>query len=119
VAEGCIVHAKLIDYSVIGVRSRIGEKTVVKNAIIMGNDYYQSLEEIVLQKDEIPMGIGKSCHIEQAIIDKDCRIGNNVIIKGDNSLPNSETEHYCIVEGIVVLKKKAIIPDGTRIGKIN
>jgi glucose-1-phosphate adenylyltransferase len=119
VAEGCIIHAKLIDFSVIGVRSRIGEKTVVKNAIIMGNDYYQSLEEIVLQKDEIPMGIGKSCHIEQAIIDKDCRIGNNVTIKGDNSLPNSETEHYCIVEGIVVLKKKAVIPDGTRIGKIN
>ncbi len=116
VAEGCIIHAKLIDYSVIGVRSRIGSKTVVKNSIIMGNDFYQSLEEIVLKKDEIPMGIGKGCHIEQAIIDKDCRIGNNVIIKGDNSLPNIETDQYCIVDGIVVLKKKALIPDGTHIG---
>ncbi len=118
VAEGCIVHAKLIDYSVIGVRSRIGTKTVVKNSIIMGNDYYQTLEEIVLQKDEIPMGIGESCHIEKAIIDKDCRIGNNVIIRGDDSLQNIETEAYCIVDGIVVIKKKAVIPAGSRIGLI-
>jgi ADP-glucose pyrophosphorylase len=53
VAEGCIIHARLIDRSVIGVRSRIGENTKVKNSIIMGNDYYQTLEEIVLKKDEI------------------------------------------------------------------
>jgi len=117
VAEGCIIHARLIDRSVIGVRSRIGESTKVKNSIIMGNDYYQTLEEIVLKKDEIPMGIGKSCHIEHAIIDKDCRIGNHVIIMGGDELPDEETEHYCIVDGIVVIKKRAVIPSGSRIGR--
>jgi glucose-1-phosphate adenylyltransferase len=116
VAEGCIIHAKLIDYSLIGIRSRIGAKTVVKNSIVMGNDFYQTLDEIVHKKDEIHVGIGKNCHIEQAIIDKDCRIGDNVVIKGSDHLKNIETEMYCIVEGIVVVKKKAIIPSGTKIG---
>ena len=116
VAEGCIIHAKLIDYSLIGIRARIGAKTVVKNAIVMGNDFYQTLEEIVHKKDEIHVGIGKNCHIEQAIIDKDCRIGDNVVIKGGDHLKNIETETYCIVEGIVVVKKKAVIPSGTKIG---
>jgi glucose-1-phosphate adenylyltransferase len=116
VAEGCIIHAKLIDYSLIGIRSRIGAKTVVKNAIVMGNDFYQTLEEIVHKKGEIHVGIGKNCHIEQAIIDKDCRIGDNVVIKGGDHLQNIETEMYCIVDGIIVVKKKAIIPSGTKIG---
>jgi glucose-1-phosphate adenylyltransferase len=116
VAEGCIIHAKLIDYSLIGIRSRIGAKTVVKNSIVMGNDFYQTLDEIVHKKDEIHVGIGKNCHIEQAIIDKDCRIGDNVVIKGSDQLENIETEMYCIVDGIIVVKKKAIIPSGTKIG---
>jgi len=117
VAEGCIIHAKSIDKSVIGVRSRIGEKTVIKNSILMGNDFYQTLEEIILSKKDIAMGVGKGCHIEQAILDKDCRIGDNVTIKGDTHLLNIETETYCIVEGIVVVKKGAIIPSGSVIGK--
>ncbi len=116
VAEGCIIHAKLIDYSLIGIRSRIGAKTVVKNSIVMGNDFYQTLEEIVHKKGEIHVGIGKNCHIEQAIIDKDCRIGDNVVIKGGDHLQNIETEMYCIVDGIIVVKKKAIIPSGSKIG---
>jgi len=118
VAEGCILHAKLIDYSLIGIRSRIGKRSVIKNSILMGNDFYQTLKEIVLQKDEIPMGIGKDCIIDHAIIDKDCRIGDDVIICGDESLENIETESYCIVDGIVVVKKRAVIPSGSRIGKV-
>jgi glucose-1-phosphate adenylyltransferase len=118
VAEGCILHAKLINYSLIGIRSRIGEKSIIKNSILMGNDFYQTLEEIVLQKDEIPMGIGKNCRIEQAIIDKDCRIGDNVIIRGDDRLANTETDSYCIIDGIVVVKKRALIPSNSKIGWI-
>ena len=118
VAEGCIVHAKSIDKSVIGIRSRIGEKTVIKNSILMGNDFYQTLEEIILHKNDVAMGVGKGCHIEQAILDKDCRIGDNVTIKGDSSLANIETESYCIVEGVVVVKKGALIPSGSVIGKV-
>ncbi|MEX1188443.1 MAG: glucose-1-phosphate adenylyltransferase [Bacteroidia bacterium] len=116
IADGCIIHAKLIDYSVIGIRARIGEKTSIKSSIIMGNDFYQTLEEIVQLKDEIPMGIGKSCVIEKAILDKDCRIGDQVSIIGHPSLKDTDTDQYTIVEGIVVVKKKAVIPSGSVIG---
>lgn len=119
IADGCIIEAKLIDYSVIGIRARIGQETTVKNSIIMGNDFYQTLEEMVSNKNEIPMGIGSGCVIDRAIIDKDCRIGDNVTIIGDRSLKDVETEQYCIVEGIVVVKKKALIPSGTKIGLVN
>jgi len=116
VADGCIIHAKSVDTSVIGVRARIGVKTSIKKSIVMGNDYYQTLEEIVNLSDEIPMGIGKNCTIERAILDKDCRIGDNVTIIGHPSLQDAETEQYTIVEGIVVIKKKAVIPSGSKIG---
>lgn len=117
IAEGSIIHASKIERCVIGIRSRIGKKTTLKNCIVMGNDFYQTLEEIVLQKDEIPMGIGENCHIENAILDKDCRIGNNVKIVGHASLKDEETEHYTIKQGIVVVKKKAVIANGSVIGK--
>ena len=115
VAEGSIIHARMIDTSVIGIRSRIGENTVVKDAIVMGNDSYQTLQEIAMNPDIAPMGIGHYCHIEHAILDKDCRIGNNVVIKGGDHLPDMETDTVVIRDGIVVVKKGAYIPEGTRI----
>lgn len=116
VAEGCIVHAERIERSVIGIRSRIGSYSVISHAIIMGNDYFQKIEELI-EDDEIPMGIGKHSIVEYAIIDKNCRIGDNVVIRGNpGKLPDTETNTYCIVDGIVVLKKNAVIPSGSRIG---
>jgi glucose-1-phosphate adenylyltransferase len=115
IAEGSIIHARLIDSAVIGIRSRIGENTVIKNTIVMGNDSYQTLQEMVQNSDEIPRGVGHYCHIEYAILDKDCRIGNNVVIKGGDHLPDTDTLSYIIRDGIVVVKKGAVIPEGTRI----
>jgi len=115
VAEGCIIHADSIERSIIGIRSRIGENTKVKNAMIFGNDYYQSLDE-VWSKDKIPMGVGKNCHIENAIIDKNSCVGDDVTIIGGPDLPNIETETYCIKEGIIVVKKGCTIESGTTIG---
>lgn len=115
VAEGCIVHAERIERSLIGIRSRIGQYTVISNVYMMGNDYFQRLEEVT-EEDAIPMGVGRHCIIENAILDKDCRIANNVVIRGAEGLPDEETETYCIRDGIVVIKKRAIIPAGSRIG---
>ncbi|TNE61668.1 MAG: glucose-1-phosphate adenylyltransferase [Bacteroidetes bacterium] len=115
VAEGSIVHARQIERSIIGIRSRIGENSVIKESIVMGNDFYQSLYEIATSKGEVPMGIGHNCHIEHAILDKDCRIADNVVIKGGTHLPDMETEAFCVRDGIVVVKKGAVIPEGTRI----
>lgn len=115
-AEGCIVNATKIEKSIIGIRSRIGKRTVVKNAIIMGNDFYQTLEQIAIHKEEIPMGIGNNCYMEQTIVDKNCRIGNNVRIVGNDKLKNQDTEKYTVVDGIIVIKKGAVIEDNTIIG---
>jgi glucose-1-phosphate adenylyltransferase len=118
IAEGSISHAKLLDHCIIGIRSRLGDKTVLKDVIMMGADYYEHLTDII-KKDRVNIGVGKNCHIEKAILDKNCRIGNNVTIKGDPSLPHTEHEAYTIVDGIVVVKKNATIPDGMKIGLVD
>jgi glucose-1-phosphate adenylyltransferase len=115
ISEGSIIHARLIDTAIIGIRSRIGENTVIKNTIVMGNDMYQSLIEMANNADQIPLGVGHYCHIEHAILDKGCRIGNNVVIKGGDHLADVDTPAYTIRDGIVVVKKGAVIEEGTRI----
>lgn len=117
VAEGSIIHARRLERCLIGIRSRINEKTVMKNVIMMGADFYEHLTTM-MKKESVNVGVGKNCHIEMAILDKNCRIGNDVIIKGGKGLEKVETEAYCIVEGIVVVKKGATIPDGARIGNV-
>ena len=116
VSEGAIIHDATIERSIIGVRSRIGVGTTISNSIIMGNTTYETLNEIAVLGDEPIMGVGENCHIERAIIDKDCRIGNNVTIKGHDSLTEEETDTYHIRNGIVVVKKGATILPNTRIG---
>jgi glucose-1-phosphate adenylyltransferase len=115
VAEASIINARLVENAVIGIRSRIGFGTVIKNAYIMGNDYFESLD-MLQNQSAIPLGIGKDCYIENAIIDKHARIGNHVVIRGHEHLEDEEHEHYVIKKGIVVLNKDAVIPDGTIIG---
>ncbi|MCB0659002.1 MAG: glucose-1-phosphate adenylyltransferase [Saprospiraceae bacterium] len=118
VAEGSIIHAKEIERSIIGIRSRIGHDTTIRDCIVMGNDYFETLDQIMDQTNSIPMGVGHSCVLQNAIIDKNCRIGNNVSIIGDDSLSDTETDSYVIRDGIIVLKKKAVIPANSKIGLI-
>lgn len=112
VADGCIIHAAKIERSVIGIRSRIGKDSTVINTYMMGCDYYESLDEIARERIEILMGVGERCYIKNAIIDKNCRIGDDVRINGGRHLENMETNEYVIKDGIVVIKKGAVIPRG-------
>ncbi|WP_292948922.1 glucose-1-phosphate adenylyltransferase [Olleya sp. UBA1516] len=112
IAEGCIVHAAKIEKSVIGIRSRIGKETTIINTYMMGCDSYESLEEIESNKINILMGIGERCFIKNTIIDKNIRIGDDVRINGGKHLENKETDTYVIKDGIVVIKKGAVIPNG-------
>lgn len=117
ISEGCIIHAKEIKKSVIGIRSRIGDETVIQNTYVMGNDYYQSIDDMNEDKanNNILMGIGDNCFINNALVDKNCRIGNNVYINGGKHLEDVLHELYAIKEGIVVIKKGSVIPDGYKI----
>lgn len=112
IGEGCIIHASKIEQSVIGIRSRIGKDSVIKKTYIMGSDFYETLEEIENNNIEILVGVGERCHIENAIIDKDCRIGDDVTIKGGLHLEDTDNEKYSVKDGIVVIKKGATIPSG-------
>ena len=117
IAEGSIIHAKEITQSVIGIRSRIGKDTVVKNAYIMGCDYYETIEQINKKNasGEPILGIGERCIIEDAIVDKNCSIGNDVQIKGGAHLEKVDHPLYTIKDNIIVIKKGAIIPNGFKI----
>jgi glucose-1-phosphate adenylyltransferase len=114
VAEGSIIHAASITKSVIGIRSRIGKDTVIKNSYIMGCDYYETIEQINAKNasGQPIIGIGERCVIEDAIVDKNCSIGNDVIIKGGAHLEKTDHPLYTIKDNIVVIKKGAIIPNG-------
>jgi glucose-1-phosphate adenylyltransferase len=118
IADGCIISADEIVHSVIGIRTRIGKGTKISDCYVMGSDYYQTLQEIEGAKNSyMPLtGIGENCNISYAILDKNCFIGNNVTIKGGPNVADAEHENYTIKEGIVVVKKNAIIIDGTVIG---
>ncbi|CAN5865335.1 glucose-1-phosphate adenylyltransferase [soil metagenome] len=113
-AEGCIIHAATLINSVIGIRSRIGLGSNITSSYIMGNDFYETIEEIAYNYGKgIPrLGIGDNCNFTNVIVDKDCRIGNNVNIKGGPHLTDQDHALYAIKDGIVVIKKGAVVPDG-------
>lgn len=114
IAEGSIIHASRLQGCVVGIRSRIGHATTVENSYIMGNDYYETLTVMKEHTEKgIPLiGIGERCYIQNAIIDKNCRIGNDVRINGGSHLQNTDHQLYTIKDGIVVVKKGAVIPNG-------
>ena len=115
IADGCIFNHSTIIHSSIGVRSVIGEGSVLENVVMMGADYYESLEEIEENIiDGIPsIGVGKNCKITNAIIDKNARIGNNVVLNPAGKEDLFETESVFVRDGLMVVLKNAIIPDGT------
>ncbi len=115
ISDGCIIHAAHISRSVIGIRTRIGVGTTILNTYVMGNDYYQTLEQIAEYKvqNKPLMGVGERCYINNAILDKNCYIGNDVKINGGSHLEDGDFGTYTVTEGIIVVKKNAIIPSGT------
>lgn len=114
IAEGSIILASRLEQSVVGIRARIGHGTTVVNTYIMGNDYYETIEQMDINRQKgLPLiGIGERCYIKDALIDKNCRIGNDVRINGGKHLPNTDHALYTVKDGIVVVKKQAILPDG-------
>jgi glucose-1-phosphate adenylyltransferase len=79
----------------------------------MGNDFYQSIDDMNedLRRNKKLIGIGERCFINNAIVDKNCRIGNDVYINGGRHLEDFSNELYAVKDGIVVIKKGAVLPD--------
>ncbi|MFD0941761.1 glucose-1-phosphate adenylyltransferase [Pedobacter boryungensis] len=115
VSEGCIIQASRVERAVLGIRSRIGKGTTIANTYVMGSDHYQTLAEIqeASSAGQPLLGIGDRCYINNAIVDKNCRIGNDVRINGGSHLTEGDYGLYVVKDGIVVVKKGATIPNGT------
>ncbi|GAV67162.1 NTP_transferase domain-containing protein, partial [Cephalotus follicularis] len=118
IGHGCILNRCKIKGSIVGTRTRIGDRVTVEDSIIMGSDTYQQY----VQSNggdrkclDIPIGIGEDTLVRKAIIDKNARIGSNVLIINKDDVQEGEREAngYIISGGIVVVLQGAVIPDGS------
>jgi glucose-1-phosphate adenylyltransferase len=114
VSEGCILMGAEIERSVLGIRSRIGHGTRLRQSLVLGADYYESLEEIdrAHAKGLPPLGIGGDSLIERAIIDKNARVGRGVRILNEAAVQEHDGDGYFIRDGIVIVPKGGVVPDG-------
>jgi len=113
--EGCIIDGATVHRAVIGIRSKLGRSTI-RNSVLMGSDFYETDEDRTdaLRRGIPQVGIGYDCHIERAIIDKNARIGNRVRLVGGTSV-DREGEFWTLRDGVLVIHKDAIVPDGTQL----
>jgi glucose-1-phosphate adenylyltransferase len=119
IADGCQIESGVtIENSVIGLRCHIGRNATIRNSIVMGNDYFQSTEEIAADQaaGRSAIGIGESALVEGAIVDKNCRIGRRVCVcNKDGSQSTPDNDLAVIAEGIVVVAKEAMLPEGWKL----
>ena len=116
IGDGCILKNCRVNHSVIGLRQRVHADCVIEDALLMGADFYEPLSESSrhLTRGKIPIGIGEGTTVRKAIVDKNARIGRNVQIVNKEGIDEAEREDlgFYIRNGIVVILKNAVIPDG-------
>ena len=114
-AEGSIIDDSEIDRTIVGIRSIISNGSRIYQSVIMGADYYESDESRAENAQSgIPnIGIGRNCLIQNAIIDKNARIGDNSVLVNRDGVDNHDGEDYYIRDGIVIVPKDATIPSET------
>ena len=112
IADGCIISDAHIERSVIGIRSIIQTGATIRNSIVMGSDYYETNPGSV-PAGLPPIGIGRNCVIDRAIIDKNARIADGVVITPEGKPPDVDGTDYYIRDGVVVVPKNAVIPAGS------
>jgi glucose-1-phosphate adenylyltransferase len=114
ISDGCIINRSVISHSIVGLRCLVGAGTVLNRVVLLGSDYYESYESIIEhEKAGVPrIGIGANTRIENAIIDKNARIGDNVVISPAGKPQNVDHPNYYIRDGIVIIPKSGIIPHG-------
>jgi glucose-1-phosphate adenylyltransferase len=114
-SEGCIVVGAQIEHSVIGIRSRIGRGAQVRDSLVLGADYYETLDELARHtlRGMPPIGVGEDSIVAGAILDKNARIGRGVRILNEAGVQEKDGDGYFIREGIVLVPKNGVIPDGS------
>ena len=116
ISDGCILTDTRLERCVIGIRSIINSGAELRDVVLMGADYYEGdprAAALNLPKNAPPIGIGRNCVIKRAIIDKNARIGDGVVITPDGKPDNFDSENYYIRDGVVVVPKNAVLPTGS------
>jgi glucose-1-phosphate adenylyltransferase len=115
ISDGCIINRARIVHSIVGLRTIVESGTELNRVVTLGSDFYESAESVErhAREGKPRLGIGANCKIENAIIDKNARIGNNVTISPAGKPDSVDNELYYIRDGIVIIPKSAIIPHGT------
>lgn len=114
ICSGSRIDRAIISDAIIGIRSIVHPGAEIRRSIVLGADMFEKPDS----KEKHPLGIGRNTKIYQVIIDHNARIGNNVIIRGSNQLRDSDGNGYAIRDGIVIVQKNAVIPNGARIGAV-
>jgi glucose-1-phosphate adenylyltransferase len=110
ISDGCIISDAHIERSVIGIRSIIQSGATIRDSVVMGADYF---EQDRPGAEGMPaIGVGRNCVVDRAIIDKNARIADGVVITPEGKPLNLDAENYFIRDGIVVVPKNAVIPAG-------
>src|SRR5216117_198527 len=109
ISDGCIISDAHLERTLLGIRSVIQSGATIRNSILMGADYFELGQT---DSSQPSMGIGKNCVIDRAIIDKNARIGDGVVITPEGKSQNLDADNYFIRDGIVVVPKNAVIPSG-------
>lgn len=115
ITEGCIINGATVTDSIIGIRSRIAHGSRLEGVLMMGADFYQTLEELQADSERgYPrVGVGRNCYIRHAIIDKNARIGSGVQIVNQAQVREGDGENFFVRDGIVIIPKNAVVADGT------
>jgi glucose-1-phosphate adenylyltransferase len=113
VADGCAVSRARIDNSIIGVRSIIGEDCRISRSLVLGADYYESEDTAPVAGSIPPLGIGRDSVLDRVIVDKNARVGSGVRLVNEAGVQDKDGEGYFIRNGIIIVPKEAIVPDGT------
>lgn len=117
IADGCILNHCTVSHSVVGVRTTVDAGSYVYRTLFLGSDHYESKESVDRHlADGLPrVGVGKNTRIENAIVDKGARIGDNCVITPKGKKQDEDHPHYFVRDGIVIIPKNQIIPHGTTI----
>ncbi len=117
ISDGCVINNSTIQRCVIGIRSHVRDNSSLKNVVMMGADYFESIEDQRrnIEEGKPSLGIGKNCVIENAIIDKNARIGDNCHITPEGKPDKWEAEGLYVRDGVIIVNKNAVIPSGTKV----
>ena len=115
ISDGCMILRSVLDDAVVGIRQRIGSECKIRRSILMGADFFetpaQRQENALVNRPDV--GIGGGSVIEDAIVDKNVRIGRRVTIRAAGKPPEMDGPNFYVRDGIIIIPKGATIPDGT------